>query len=113
MWQGKYNYSNAHCHRPIAVTWGVFPGREIIQPTIVDPESYLVWKDEAFALWEEQWAKLYEEGTKSRQIINDIANNYYLINLVDNDYPEESCLFEVIDQMLEIAANANAKVGGE
>ena len=27
-----------------AVTWGVFPGKEIIQPTVVDPESFLVWK---------------------------------------------------------------------
>jgi methylenetetrahydrofolate reductase (NADPH) len=30
------------------VTWGVFPGREIIQPTVVDAASFSVWKDEAF-----------------------------------------------------------------
>ena len=29
---------------PIAVTWGVFPGKEIIQPTVVDPVSFHVWK---------------------------------------------------------------------
>ncbi len=62
--QGKFNYTNAHRGAPIAVTWGVFPGREIIQPTVVDPESFLVWKDEAFALWREQWGKLYPEGSK-------------------------------------------------
>ena len=28
----------------IAVTWGVFPGKEIVQPTVVDPESFQVWK---------------------------------------------------------------------
>ena len=33
-----------------AVTWGVFPGREIIQPTVVDPHSFRTWKDEAFNL---------------------------------------------------------------
>ena len=27
-----------------AVTWGVFPGKEIIQPTVVDQQSFLVWK---------------------------------------------------------------------
>ena len=27
-----------------AVTWGVFPGKEIIQPTVVDPQSFAVWK---------------------------------------------------------------------
>lgn len=27
-----------------AVTWGVFPGKEVVQPTVVDPHSFLVWK---------------------------------------------------------------------
>ena len=27
-----------------AVTWGVFPAKEIIQPTVVDPQSFAVWK---------------------------------------------------------------------
>jgi methylenetetrahydrofolate reductase (NADPH) len=27
-----------------AVTWGVFPGKEIIQPTVVDGASFAVWK---------------------------------------------------------------------
>jgi hypothetical protein len=31
-----------------AVTWGVFPGKEIAQPTVVDPEAFLAWKTEAF-----------------------------------------------------------------
>lgn len=31
-----------------AVTWGVFWGREIIQPTVVDHTSFMIWKDEAF-----------------------------------------------------------------
>lgn len=29
---------------PNAVTWGVFPGKEIIQPTVVDPISFVSWK---------------------------------------------------------------------
>ena len=29
------------------MTWGVFPAREVIQPTVVDPQSFLVWKARA------------------------------------------------------------------
>jgi methylenetetrahydrofolate reductase (NADPH) len=48
-----------------AVTWGVFPGKEIIQPTVVDYNSFGIWKDEAFALWRSQWGQAYapESGT--------------------------------------------------
>ncbi|KAF9030677.1 methylenetetrahydrofolate reduct [Hymenopellis radicata] len=41
-----------------AVTWGVFPGQEIIQTTIIERESFLSWKDEAFSIWSE-WASYY------------------------------------------------------
>ncbi|KEZ41148.1 Methylenetetrahydrofolate reductase 2 [Scedosporium apiospermum] len=40
--------SNAPTEGPNAVTWGVFPGKEIVQPTIVESISFLAWKDEAF-----------------------------------------------------------------
>ncbi|KAB7496305.1 Methylenetetrahydrofolate reductase [Armadillidium nasatum] len=80
------DFSNCHKHRPLAVTWGVFPGIEIIQPT-----------DEAFALWIEQWGKLYPEESHSRRVIENITENYYLVNLVDNDFPKESCLWDVLE----------------
>lgn len=41
--QGK-NITNAPELQPNAVTWGIFPGREIIQPTVVDPISFMFWK---------------------------------------------------------------------
>lgn len=44
-------YRNLTTDTATAVTWGVFPRREIIQPTVVDPCSFRVWKDEAFQLW--------------------------------------------------------------
>ncbi len=40
---GSYERSN-HLGVPTAVTWGVFPGKEIVQPTVVDPMSFKVWK---------------------------------------------------------------------
>jgi methylenetetrahydrofolate reductase (NADPH) len=63
-----------------AVTWGVFPGKEIIQPTVVDPASFPIWKDEAFEMWKD----LYDSTGSA--IINNIYNSYFLVNLVDNDY---------------------------
>lgn len=69
-----------------AVTWGVFPGREIVQPTIVDPVSFRIWKDEAYGLWLSQWASIYDAGSCSRNMIQEIHDTFYLVNIVDNDY---------------------------
>nr|XP_060614746.1 methylenetetrahydrofolate reductase (NADPH) [Anolis sagrei ordinatus] len=104
------NITNAHDMQPNAVTWGIFPGREIIQPTVVDPVSFMYWKDEAFALWIEQWAKLYEEESPSRMIIQYIHDNYFLVNLVDNDFPLESCLWQVLEDMYHLL-NCPAEAG--
>ena len=46
-----HEYRNLMTECANAVTWGVFPGREVLQPTVVDPISFRVWKDEAFRLW--------------------------------------------------------------
>ena len=42
--QEDEDYTNCDEMNPIAVTWGVFPGREIIQPTVVDPIAFRSWK---------------------------------------------------------------------
>ncbi|XP_044138018.1 methylenetetrahydrofolate reductase [Bufo gargarizans] len=104
--QGE-NITNSTDMQPNAVTWGIFPGREIIQPTVVDPVSFMYWKDEAFALWIEQWAKLYEEESPSRMIIQYIHDNYFLVNLVDNDFPLENCLWQVIEDTFQELDNPN------
>ncbi|KAL5724236.1 hypothetical protein ACHQM5_007520 [Ranunculus cassubicifolius] len=69
-----------------AVTWGVFPAKEIIQPTIVDPASFFVWKDEAFDIWTKGWARMYPEDDSSRTLLEQVKNSYYLVSLVDNDF---------------------------
>lgn len=69
-----------------AVTWGVFPDREIMQPTVVDPDAFLAWKAEAFALWLSQWAASYDDDSTAADVIHDIHDSYYLIHLVDNDF---------------------------
>ncbi|CAN1194503.1 Methylenetetrahydrofolate reductase 1 [Linum perenne] len=69
-----------------AVTWGVFPAKEILQPTVVDPASFSVWKDEAFEIWSRGWASLYPEDDPSRKLLKEVESSYYLVSLVDNDY---------------------------
>lgn len=71
-----------------AVTWGVFPGREILQPTVVDYQTFLIWKDEAFHLWKDEWGALYEPDSPSRKLLEDIHDSYWLMNLVENDFVE-------------------------
>ncbi|XP_064610960.1 methylenetetrahydrofolate reductase (NADPH)-like [Liolophura sinensis] len=97
---GEADYTNCDDLQPIAVTWGVFPGKEIIQPTVVDPISFKFWKDEAFGLWKQQWGKLYPADSPSQAVIDYIHDNYYLVNLVDNDFPKETCLWEIVEKML-------------
>ncbi|KAK7354894.1 hypothetical protein VNO80_20465 [Phaseolus coccineus] len=53
-----------------AVTWGVFPDKEIKRPTIVDHVNFNVWKDEAFEIWSRGWASLYPEGDASRKLLD-------------------------------------------
>lgn len=43
-WLQGHNLTNAADMQPNAVTWGIFPGREIVQPTVVDPVSFMFWK---------------------------------------------------------------------
>ncbi|CCI49003.1 unnamed protein product [Albugo candida] len=84
-----------------AVTWGVFPGREVLQPTIVDTSSFGAWKDEAFELWQTQWATLYEKDSETFQVIQAICSSYFLVNIVDHDYTNEnSDIFRIFTQLI-------------
>lgn len=78
-----------------AVTWGVFPDREILQTTIIEEESFKAWRDEAFSIWLE-WGKLYKKGSPSYDLIQNIHDNYYLITVVYHDYRHESGLWELL-----------------
>ena len=80
----------------MAVTWGVFPNKEIIQPTIVDTRSFLVWKDEAFNLWINDWAHIYDTESESYKLLNEIYDNYYLVNIVDNNFVDGDILNRIL-----------------
>ncbi len=72
--------TNAPSEGPNAVTWGVFPGKEIVQPTIVENISFLAWKDEAFQLGVD-WARCYDAETPSRKLLEEVMDTWYLLNI--------------------------------
>lgn len=99
-----------------AVTWGVFPGKEIVQPTIIELVSFEAWRvslqryfqkrddyvtisiakqDEAFALWAD-WQRQYPPNSPSAKLLKDISENYWLVNVVHNDYQQSDGLFKAI-----------------
>ncbi|KAJ5666322.1 Methylenetetrahydrofolate reductase 1 [Penicillium maclennaniae] len=83
---------------PNALTWGIFAGREIIQPTIVETVSFLAWKDEAYRLGED-WSKCYETGSASRKLIEQVMDDWYLVNIVDNDFHRINAVFDLFTDL--------------
>ncbi|CAG8136744.1 unnamed protein product [Penicillium salamii] len=81
---------------PNALTWGIFAGREIIQPTIVETVSFLAWKDEAFLLGE-HWSKCHDAASPSRKLIQGVMDDWYLVNIVDNDFHRSNAVFGLFD----------------
>lgn len=91
-----------------AVTWGVFPGEEILQPTIVEKTSFLAWKDEVYRLFSE-WAKVIgsnlagadpEQATTFAQLMESFSNDFVLCNIVNNDFIDDnSTIFNLIEEL--------------
>ncbi|KAF8850002.1 methylenetetrahydrofolate reductase-like protein [Acephala macrosclerotiorum] len=77
---------------PNAVTWGVFPGKEIVQPTIVERISFLAWKDEAFRLGTD-WARCHSFLSPSRHLIEHMMGTWFLVNIVHNDFHQSHGIF--------------------
>ncbi|KAJ5510088.1 Methylenetetrahydrofolate reductase [Penicillium expansum] len=95
---------------PNALTWGIFAGREIIQPTIVETVSFLAWKDEAYLLGE-HWSKCHDAASPSRKLIQHVMDDWYLVNIVDNDFHRSNAVFELFND-LEIK-DLNVEVAGK
>ena len=68
--------------------------REIIQPSVVESSSFGIWKDEAFELWLSHWSSALDaevpEEKKAKEVIQEIHDTWFLVNLVDNDYVDEA-----------------------
>jgi len=84
-----------------ALTWGVFPNKEILQPTIFDPDTFVVWSEEAFQLWTSAWAELYDDDTESSELLYHIHDTYYLVAIIDHEYIESDLYSVFTDAMVE------------
>ena len=78
-----------------AVTWGVFPGKEIVTPTIIEEVSFRAWSEEAFGIWGE-WAKIYEKGSESERFLEKVRGDAWLVNIIHHDFVESDALWELL-----------------
>lgn len=78
-----------------AVTWGVFPGQEIQQSTIIEEISFFAWKEEAFEIWQE-WARLYPRGSPARGYLDSVADEWWLVSLIHHDYKDKDALWRFL-----------------
>ncbi|KAF6807584.1 Methylenetetrahydrofolate reductase 2 [Colletotrichum sojae] len=78
-----------------AVTWGVFPGKEIITPTIIEEVSFRAWAEEAFNIWGE-WAKVYGKGSESEALLERVRSEYWLVNIIHHDFVDRDALWKLL-----------------
>ncbi|EDO14463.1 hypothetical protein Kpol_223p6 [Vanderwaltozyma polyspora DSM 70294] len=94
-----------------AVTWGVFPGREVLQPTIVEKISFLAWRDEFYRILQD-WRDIFvhaspdgdqcDNGSAQREnpsakLMQLMIDDYVLVNLIDNDFVSvDDKIFELL-----------------
>ena len=78
-----------------AVTWGSFPGKEIVTPTIIEEISFRAWAEEAFGIWTE-WERCWGAGTETRRVLRDTRDGLVLVNVIGHGYREEERLWEIL-----------------
>lgn len=78
-----------------AVTWGVFPSKEIVTPTIIEEVSFRAWGEEAFGIWRE-WAKVYGRESESSKVLNHIRADTWLVNVIHHDFVTQEALWELL-----------------
>ncbi|GMH52474.1 hypothetical protein TrLO_g7807 [Triparma laevis f. longispina] len=80
-----------------ALTWGVFPNREVLQPTVFDPEIFAhTWSEEAFSLWQTMWLSLYDEESEAYELLEEIHDTFYLVAIVDNEFQKDDNLWKLL-----------------
>ncbi|KAE8355783.1 5,10-methylenetetrahydrofolate reductase [Aspergillus coremiiformis] len=68
-----------------AVTWGVFRGKEIVTPTIIEEVSFRAWGDEAFRIWDE-WRRIYPRNSATERFLNETKDDVWLVCVVGQDF---------------------------
>ncbi|KAL9622523.1 MAG: hypothetical protein Q9160_003199 [Pyrenula sp. 1 TL-2023] len=71
-----------------AVTWGVFRGKEIVTPTIIEEESFRAWSEEAFGIWDE-WRRVFPRGSVEEKLLKKYRDDVVLVNVVGHKFVGE------------------------
>ncbi|ORY04353.1 methylenetetrahydrofolate reductase-domain-containing protein [Clohesyomyces aquaticus] len=77
------------------VTWGTFPGKEIITPTIIERESFASWRDEAFSIWRE-WQRVYPTKSVTAKVLGEVRKDVWLVNVIWGDFVQGAGLWEFL-----------------
>ncbi len=100
-----------------AVTWGMFPGKEIATATMVEAVSFRTWAEEAFSLWAE-WGRVVgeaggivdeaelkggakrgskiEEAHESKMFLRHCAENSMLVNVIGHEFRDGNLLWDIL-----------------
>ncbi|ORX74075.1 MTHFR-domain-containing protein [Linderina pennispora] len=79
--------TNAYGEAATALTWGVFPGRAVVQPTLIEKISFLAWRAEAFQTW--------REWMQGCEFLEKVAHECWLVNVVDNEYKSPDAIWDL------------------
>ncbi|KAL1956820.1 hypothetical protein VTO42DRAFT_6770 [Malbranchea cinnamomea] len=74
-------YSGPNANNVNAVTWGVFRGKEIVTPTIIEEVSFRAWGEEAFRIWDE-WRRIFPRGSLSERLLDQVKRDVWLVCVV-------------------------------
>lgn len=67
----------------------------IITPTIIDEANFKAWRDESFSIWRE-WSKVYSPRSATHKFLADIADKYWLVNVIHHEFPEKNALWDLL-----------------
>ena len=97
-WSGHSHQDTRQEQQVNAVTWGVFPSKEILTPTIVEEVSFRAWCEEAFGIWAE-WEAVYgsqQEHSRTKSLLRECREGYWLVNVICHRYREPGRLWEIL-----------------
>jgi methylenetetrahydrofolate reductase (NADPH) len=91
--QGDWEASNEEGVNP--VTWGTFPGKEIVTPTIIEAVSFRSWIEEAYSIWRE-WQRIYPTKSDSAKLLRQTRGDVWLVNVIWGDFVEGDGLWKFL-----------------
>ncbi|KZO90499.1 MTHFR-domain-containing protein [Calocera viscosa TUFC12733] len=78
-----------------AVTWGVFPGKEVMQPTVIERAAFQAWAEEAFGIWSE-WALFFPPASTTRQLLERVRDERWLVSVCHHDFKNPESLWDFL-----------------